>query len=53
MKHYRPDFLPVEEAEEEESTPKKPTKTAQRKRTVATKQAQLAVSPAQTYEKQA
>jgi hypothetical protein len=53
MKHYRPDCLPVEEAEEEESTPKKPAKTSQRKRTVITKQAQPGVSSAQTYERQA
>jgi hypothetical protein len=60
MKQFRPDYLPVEEAEEEESTPKKPAKTAQRKRTVAIKQAQpevssaqSSVSPAQTYERQA
>jgi TolA-binding protein len=53
MNHYRPDFLPVEEAEEEESTPKKPAKTAQRKRPVATKQPLPSISPAQNYERQA
>jgi hypothetical protein len=60
MKHYRPDFLPVEEVEEEESTPKKPAKTSQRKRSVVTKQAQpgvssaqTSISPAQIYERQA
>jgi hypothetical protein len=53
MKYYRPDFLPVEEAEDEESTPKKPVKTTQRKRSAATKQPPPAVSSAQTYERQA
>jgi len=53
MKQYRPDFLPVEEAEEEESTPQKPAKTAGRKRPVATKQPLPSISPAQTYERQA
>jgi len=40
MKHYRPDFLPVEEVEEEESTSKKPVKNSQRKRSIVTKQPQ-------------
>jgi hypothetical protein len=53
MKQHRADFLPVEEAEEEESPPKKPAKTTQRKRPVTTKQPQPAVSPAQIYERQA
>jgi hypothetical protein len=60
MKQVRPDCLPLEEAEDEESTPKKPAKAAQRKRTDATKQAQpdapsaqSSISPAQTYERQA
>jgi hypothetical protein len=59
MGHYRPDYLPIEEAEKEESIPKKPAKTAQRKRPIATKQsqsgvssAQTSVTPAQIYERQ-
>src|SRR5438876_11358675 len=57
MKQVRPDCLPLEEAEVDESTSKKPAKTAQHKRTDATKQAQheassaqSSISPAQTYE---
>ncbi len=60
MKQFRPDCLPLEEAEEEENNPQKPAKAAQRKRTDATKQAQpevssaqSSVSLAQTYERQA
>ena len=60
MQQVRPDFLPIEEAEEEESIPKKPAKAAQRKRPIATKQSQPGVSSAQTtvtpvqiYERQA
>jgi hypothetical protein len=60
MNQVLPDCLPLEEAEDEESTPKKPAKTAQHKRTNTTRQAQpeasstqSSISPAQTYERQA
>jgi hypothetical protein len=60
MRQVRPDCLPFEEVEDEESPPKKPAKTAQHTRTDTTKQAQPdasfaqpSISPAQTYERQA
>jgi hypothetical protein len=60
MQQVRPDWLPLVEGENEESTPKKPAKAAQHKRTDATKQAQpeassaqSSISPAQVYERQA
>jgi hypothetical protein len=59
MRQVRPDCLPFEEVEDEESPPKKPAKTAQHKGTDTAKQAQPdtssaqpSISPAQTYERQ-
>jgi hypothetical protein len=60
MRQVRPDCLPFEEVEDEESPPKKPAETAQHKRANTTKlaqpeasSAQSSISPAQTYERQA
>jgi hypothetical protein len=60
MQQVRPDCMPPEEAEDEESTPKKSAKTAQHKRANTTKlaqpeasSAQSSISPAQVYERQA
>ncbi len=54
MKQQRADFLPaVEETAEQATSTKKPTRSTQRKRLVATEQAGPSTSPAQIYERQA